>query len=359
MKHSYWLAGIKNDRYKKMKKRNGGISGKFIGRNFFLSQNSMISARMAKKEAQAFHEKIKSTELPKNPVFIVGHWRTGSTFLHQLLDIDPVLFAPKVFHVAQVDSFLVSKDFFEPKMSRIIGTKRPMDNVKIGFNEPQEDEYALLKLTNCSPLEDIIFPKGENYFLDNYEDFMPAKSEKENFVQAFSWFTTRLFIQSGKRIVFKNPFHSLRIPLLNEMFPEAKYIHIYRNPLAVAPSTINMWDIVAKENALKTGWHKPGAEEVAKFYMKLENSLREELAKMPENKYCQVKFEDFEQNPAQTVKNVYAKLGLDIKNDYENKINAYIRNLKNYKKNSYHTEQDEKNKIADICSEYMVNNGYK
>jgi hypothetical protein len=110
-------------------------------------------------------------------------------------------------------------------MQRFMGNKRPMDNIKIGLDEPQEDEYALIKILKDTPLEGMIFQNKSSFFLDNLQNISPKKKDK--FKKSFIFYLKKLSLASNKQIVLKNPFHSFRIPIIQEMFPKAKYIHIY------------------------------------------------------------------------------------------------------------------------------------
>ena len=98
---------------------------------------------------------------------------------------------------------------------------RPMDQVKLGFDEPQEDEYAILKMGMQSPLEKLIFPKNQRYFLSGYSTFVPDTTQLNGWIDSFNLFYTKLVFHYKTRILFKNPFHSLRIELLKKMFPNA------------------------------------------------------------------------------------------------------------------------------------------
>ncbi len=206
---------------------------------------------------------LKNHPVPDDPIIIVGHWRTGSTYLHQLLSLDNNLVTPSVFQVSVPDSFLVSSGYYKPIMTTMLEKNRPMDNVKLGFDEPQEDEYALFKLTADSPLEHVIFPTSKEYFLNSYLDYIPK--DKNSWVKSINQFCKKLSFETGKRVVLKNPFHSLRMKLLSEIFPNAKFIHIHRHPYKVVPSTINMWNIVARQNRLKGKWIEPKTKKCQRF----------------------------------------------------------------------------------------------
>jgi len=347
MKHSYLLAGTSFGKLTKLFIRNGiSLHPKLLFRSLFLLQNTLWASFFKHREIIKYKKVLESHPVPDDPVIIIGHWRTGSTFLHQLLSLDENLITPSVFQVSVPDSFLVSRKYYQPVMTSMMDQTRPMDNVKLGFDEPQEDEYALIKLTADSPLEYVIFPKSKEYFLNQYENFKP--DNKVIWENAIKQFCKKLTFENGKRVVLKNPFHSLRMELLLEIFPNAKFIHTHRHPFKVVPSTINMWNIVARQNRLKGKWTEPKIEDVATVLDKMLDKIRKNLRQLPKEKYCEVSFESFEKDPVSSLKTIYSEIGMDFTNDFEEKVRIYVSQLKSYQKNEYSIGEDEKEIIQKI-----------
>jgi hypothetical protein len=230
-----------------------------------------------------------------------------------------------------------------------MSSTRPMDNVKLGFDEPQEDEYALLKLTGDSPLADVIFSKSNSYFLKSHPDFNPKNIDE--WKRAITNFCNKLHFASGKRILLKNPFHSMRIKLLRETFPEVKFIHIHRHPYKVVPSTINMWNIVAKQNRLKGTWKEPTIKETSEVLNEMLNQIRKDLSALPTGSYTEVNFETFEKDVTLSLKKIYQELGLEYTQEFEENVNTYLSELKNYKKNAFKLTDKDKLSIQEILAE--------
>lgn len=354
MKHSYLLAGIKANRLLAMLVQNKGFSIKYFPRILFLLNAGIWSNIFAFAEKQKFKSKIEKTKIHDDPIFIVGNWRTGSTFLHQLLALDKQFTSPTVYQVSNPDHLLVSKKYYTPIMSKALGDKRPMDNVKIGVNEPQEDEYALLKLCKNTPLENLIFNRTSNTFLNSDKGFLPDNIK--DFEQAIKQLTRKLTLVSGKRILYKNPFHSLRISFLRTIYPNAKFIHIYRNPEKVLPSCQHMWSIVGSQNILKNKWFPPTIEELAILYKKIITTIRNEFQSLKANQAYELKFEDFEKSPVKHIKQIYGQLQLTFTSEYEQSLIEYCNNLSDYKKNRYATPEKENQQIntifKDVLQEY-------
>jgi hypothetical protein len=347
MNHSYFLAGITLRNFFRLIKKHGvSLYPNYLIRILFLLQNGIWASFLKGYERRKLGDQLKNHPVPENPVFIVGHWRTGSTFLHKLMSLDKQCTAPTVFQISVPDSFLVSRKYYEPIMTKVMGKKRPMDNVKLGFDEPQEDEYALMKLTMDSPLIKLIFPNNDDYFLNGYEDFMPTDVEK--WKREMSNFCKKLDFATGKRIILKNPFHSMRIPLLVKMFPDARFIHIYRNPYDVIPSTMNLWNIVGSQNQLKKKWSPPKLVDVVKSYNKILSKINVDFGILPDETKYELRFEDFEKNPVVELKKMYNHFKWEFTGDFEGRLKNHLANLKDYQKNKYSVTDSEKEEIHSI-----------
>ncbi|RLD67733.1 MAG: hypothetical protein DRI84_01595 [Bacteroidetes bacterium] len=347
MKHSYLLIGIRPSKFIAMLKRNNGFSFKYLHRVLFLLTTGLWSGFFSFLENRRFKTKINSIKKLNPPIFIVGNWRTGTTFLHQLLALDPQFNFMSVFMVSHPDHFLVSKKYYMVMMSKLLnGKTRPMDNVKMGVDEPQEDEYAIIKLYDHLILEKLIFQSSNEFFIDEKDDFLP-KNEKK-FLGVLELLMQKMQLRADKTPLFKNPFHSLRIPYIRKHFPEARYIHIYRNPLKVIPSSIHMWNIVGRQNILKGRWIEPSIENIARLYRKIIIGIRNEFQSMKSNLNVEIQFENLEKNPVDTVKEIYKQLELNFSLDYENKLIDYCDGLKSYKKNTHSISEDDKKQIKNI-----------
>jgi len=352
MKHSYILAGTTSGKLLKMVFSNGvSLNPKILFRFLFLLQNGIWASVFKRRERLKFSQALSSSPIPEDPVIIIGHWRTGSTLLHQLMSLDKNLVAPSVFQVSLPDSFLVSEKYYRPVMSSMMSPTRPMDNVKLGFDEPQEDEYALLKLTEDSPLKRIIFQKPDEYFLKQYKDYIPKNIEE--WKEAMRQFCRKLHFATGKRIILKNPFHSLRIELLKETFPDARFIHIHRHPYKVVPSTINMWNIVALQNRLNGKWKEPVVKEVTEVLNDMLFKIRESLDQMPAGTWSEVSFETFEKDPVASLKIIYSEIGLTFTSEFEARVVEYLSGLTGYKKNVFTLKNEDKELIQKIMADHF------
>ena len=102
--------------------------------------------------------KIARTEIHDDPIFVIGHWRSGTTLLHELLVLDERHTYSDTYACFAPTHFLVSGWFFRPRCEVLLPSRRPMDNMAAGWDRPQEDEFALCNMGGRSPYLTIAFP---------------------------------------------------------------------------------------------------------------------------------------------------------------------------------------------------------
>lgn len=359
MKSSYLLVGIKTKKlFKLLSKNKISFRPKYIVRLLFIIQNAFWSSIFSKRENRKVNSKINDISLPQDPVFIIGHWRTGTTYLQKLMSFDENFVTPTLFQTFIPEGFVNSYRFYKPIMKYALGENRPFDNMKAGMDEPQEDEFALLRLSGYSPLNDLIFPADNKYFLNDIKDFTPKNSSLKKWESSMDFFYKKLSYIYNKRLLVKNPFHSMRIDLLREKFPEAKFIHIYRNPFDVVPSTVKMWSIVGSNNELNGKWKSPSCSEVAEFYKRLLTKVDDDLKKLPSGSYTEVSFEEIEKDPVAAIKNIYDSLGLEYSDEYLERIKKFADNNKDYQKNIYNISKEEKEIVSSTLEQHIIRYGY-
>ncbi len=325
----------------------------------FILQNSIWSSLVASREKSRYHHKIQNTPKPTDPIFIIGHWRTGSTFLHQIFQCDPQFTTPTLMQCTYPESFISARKSITRAMNWFLPKTRPMDNVRLGLDDPQEDEYALFRMTGISPLEKLIFPHSSQYFLSDLKQFDLTGSERNAWETALTYFAKKLFMHTGKRIVFKNPFHSLRISMLKELFPDAVFIHIYRDPRIVIPSTINMWTIVGKHNALRKEWKPPEFKEVVSSFDQIMTRIRNDLSALPEKEYIEIRFEELERAPLTTIQSVYSHFTLEYSTSFTTQLTGVLSELSVYKKNVYDLNSKQETLINKQLAHHLKRGGYQ
>jgi hypothetical protein len=192
-------------------------------------------------------QKLNYPSLPLviDPVFIIGLWRTGTTYLHELLADHPAFYTPQTWQCLGVSNFL-TRGF--PSRNRSV--ERPMDHHIISTTSPQEDEFALMALGVSSAylgffrpdtLDQLYYVLSPDYWLfeagDNWGD------EWLRFIQMLPH-------EPKQGLLLKSPNHLFRMPALARMFPNAKCVYIYRDTDACLESNRKMWHAMFNEHAV-------------------------------------------------------------------------------------------------------------
>lgn len=138
----------------------------------------------------------------------------------------------------------------------------------------------------------------------------------------------------------------MRIELLAHMFPGAKFIHITRDPMIVVPSTIRMWNIVANQNSLKKGWVKPGISETASVLREYLDHV-DEVSQKLDNPFAEVRFENLEGTPVDTLRKIYLELDLNWSDEFEIAAVNFLSANKGYQKNIYNLSIKEQDSIQE------------
>jgi omega-hydroxy-beta-dihydromenaquinone-9 sulfotransferase len=352
---NYLTAGIGFSRLVRLIRRNSvSLRPKYIFRLLFLAQSTLWTGIFDYIEKKKYGKQIAATPLPEDPIFIIGHWRTGTTLLHQLMTLDPELAAPTLFQVAEPGCFISSYRYYEPVFSALMPKSRPMDNVKIGMNEPQEDEYAIYRITDFSPIEGIVFPKGSGYFILDTPSFIPEEEkEKKLWMDQLCNYYRKLNFFYGKTIVSKNPFNSLRISELNSLFPKARFIHVIRHPFDVVPSSIHMWKIVQDQNKLNRKGRYPGIPEVVEGLDRILTAIRCDLPYIPGERVYEMKFEDLDADPVSEMRKLYSWFGLPLDEPLIRALENFTDSMKGYRKNEFSLNEAEKQLIRERLNHHM------
>ncbi len=294
-----------------------------------------------------FNSKIYSTKIKKDPIFIIGHWRSGTTLLHNILTQDPQFGYITMLEASFPQSFLIT-NFFKGFMNLLLPKKRPMDNMELGINLPQEEEMALSNLIPFSFYNALYFPETmmENFYRYVCFDTI-SRRILDKWQRAYLYLIKKTtFFMKGKQLVLKNPANTARIKVLIKMFPNAKFIHIYRNPYVVFQSTRNLYKNMLQEFMFQDVSERVIQRNILAIYKNLLTRYFSEMKLIPKNNLYEIKFEDFELNPFAEIEKVYKGLKLTGFDKAKIKLKDYISSLDNYKKNIYEFSKNTIEKVT-------------
>lgn len=271
------------------------------------------------------------------PIFIVGHWRSGTTHLYNVMSKDPGLaFVPPVATGMPWD-FLGLGRVLRPLLDRALPAKRFIDRIPVKPDSPQEDEIALANMQPLSFYHGLYFPRRlREWFMKGvfFEDCSDV--EIERWVRRARHFHTKLtLLQPGRRLLLKNPVYSARVAHLARIYPEARFIHIHRDPIQVFESMRNFYRVLLGEFALQPfdGIDIDGF--ILETYPRLMQALLEQTRQLPDGQLVEVRFEELQQQPIQELERVYTALGIAGFAAARPHFERYLGSVRGYRKNEY------------------------
>jgi hypothetical protein len=299
-----------------------------------ITLQSLKNAVWARVELRKYGDLLDSVTL-QPPIFILGHWRNGTTHLHQIMAQDKRFAFPNSYQVSFPQNFLSTEAWEAPMAALFLPPRRPMDGMEWTLASPQEDEFALCASTWKSPCMGWVFPRQRERFAKylTFRDVPPA--EIGEWRDAFERFLRKLQLRNDRPIILKSPPHTARVSLLLEMFPAAKFIHIHRNPVAVFQSCRKAFDIILDWHRLQRRDANDLDEWIIRQYREMYDAFFEARPLIPAGQFCEVAFEELEEDPIGQVKKIYETLGLPSFETFEPALREYMNSLAGYKKNAH------------------------
>jgi len=317
---------------------------------------SLLNSGLGLTEKVVFGNRVRRVEL-EDPVFVIGHWRTGTTFLHELLALDPRHTYPNTYECFIPNHFLLTEEFAVKNLGFLLPEHRPMDNMAVGLERPFEDEFALMNLGLPSPYLHLAFPGGDDHAryidLDNLSPW-----EMRRWKRVLLRFMRRVALLRPGRLVLKTPAHACRIRPLLELFPNARFIHTVRNPYDVFPSMLNLWKKVCALFSLEE-LEFDGLEEFVfdvgeMLYQKFEATRH----LIPEENLLEVRYEEFTVNPVSALEEVYGKLRLGDFESVRPQVEVHVAGLTGYRRNRFEMPLDTQLSVRERWGWIMDRYGY-
>jgi omega-hydroxy-beta-dihydromenaquinone-9 sulfotransferase len=317
--------------------KNGGVSVSRVPAFLLTLVGTMITAPLRFAEYALYSRKLDELKFAEDPIFIVGHWRSGTTHLHNVISQDQRLgYLTTLQAVFPTCSILLSRiPAMKKAVAKLLPEKRMMDNVSMGIDFPQEEEFSVSCLTTSSHHCNH-FPRTIRESFDKYVLMNMSPKEMSRWKRAYMGVIRKAaFMAGGRRLILKNPYSTARIETLLELFPNAKFIHIYRNPYNIYVSALHDFIKEAEEMALQEFTEEDFSALCYELYEKLMKQYWRSIERVPKGNLCEVSYEAFENAPMDEVLRIYSELGLDANDDMKSSISAYLQSISGYKKNKY------------------------
>ncbi len=303
-------------------RESGGVTPSRIP-HFLLLLVRMSGARLGRSLEAAFaRQGASETTLPGSgdsygtPLFILGHYRSGTTLLHKLLAADSRFASVKTF------------DLFFPTcppslggriqvpfqgLAKLLGIRQPFfHEYALRLDDPNEMEPLMLALgSEWSSYWGYLFPRAADVYLNRYVNW-PSEEIRRGWMQAYSGHLKRVSRRCGGRpLVVKDPPNTARVGTLLELFPRSKFCHVVRDPMEVFISMQALWrDTILPRFALQRISPEDRDALILRHYGVLMEGWESQKNLIPPGNLAEVRYEDLVSDPLRRIREIYEILDL-------------------------------------------------
>lgn len=315
---------------------NGGFDLRYTPRVIVLFLVSLVLLPFNWLERLLYGRQIAAQRLSDSPLIILGHDRSGTTHLLNLLSLDPQFAYTRPSQMVLPGCCILFDKALDFMLSRI-DYRRPFDNVAVGPGSPQDDEVPMVKLTPHCEYHKYSFPRSYRYWLDTY--VFNFSTQSPGFAE---WKHTYLgtlrkaaVLMQRQRSLLKSPATMANLNVVLELFPNARFIHIKRNPYKVIPSQIHLHKTMAR----KYGLERVTDEQLTDFalyqYRGYMEAFLRDRPRIPAGNLIEIRYEDFVADRMGWLDTIYKALNLGDFGALQPRVAAYLDSVQNYEPNRF------------------------
>jgi len=196
-------------------------------------------------ELLVYGSRIKKHKLEHPPVIILGHWRSGTTYLQRLLCAHN-----HTAYLTQYEALLplgtsIHSFVFRPVVQFFFSAfkmQHPAHQLPMTVDFPSEEDIALIAAGfPYTAMWGHIYSNEAIPFFEKYLILKDGSKEQKSFLNFYSYLANRIgYFNKGKHLVLKTPANTTRIKELIQLYPDAKFIYISRDKEEVYHSTIKL-----------------------------------------------------------------------------------------------------------------------
>ena len=236
-----------------------------------------------------------------------------------------------------------------------------MDNIKYSMSLPIEEYISFSTMESDSVYPLNFFPKSfvrynKNAFVDQF-----SEKKRNSWKISYDYLLRKVsYLNSEKSLVLKSPDNTARVRLLKEMYPDAKFVNIYRDPYTVIRSTIHLYDKMMSHWSLEEIPSEETMEDwIIETFKMMYEAYFKEIQSLPSHSLFEIKFEEFEKDPLPIFRNMYETLELDGFDEAMPSIKAYWESLAGYQKNKFEYSERLVKKVDAKLGFYFDHYGYE
>ena len=305
--------------------------------------------------------RIRAHRMEKPPVFIIGFWRSGTTLLHNMLCQDPEASFTTTLQTVFPHMVLSQRSWLRPLINLMLPALRPFDNVRMDMDFPQEEEYGMVNVQHTSLYNFFQFP-------GDFDDIVAHEITPEGSIrqQTSSWSKQyRLLITKagintgGKRYIGKNPCNLARIKLLKQLFPDARFIFIYRDPYRVVESLYRFYLAILPGVQLQETPGEISREKFVKLYVTMMQQYQADKSLLSDHDLIEIKMEDFLKDKLGHLADIYNTLRMDSFETASPYMEKYLLENAGYSRESYDIHPDTYTLVNRYAADIVRKLGYE
>lgn len=290
---------------------NGRVDTRRLGRVIVLALASVVLLPFNLLERVLYGRRIAACRLDDDPVVVLGHDRSGTTHLLNLLSLDPQFAWIRPSQMVLPGCCLL----FDRAVDRLLAWldyRRPFDDVRVGPGSPQDDEVPLVKLTPHCEYHKYSFPRDHRYWLDTYVfRFTPASPAFAAWRRTYLGALRKAAVLMGRRrLLLKSPATMANLEAVLALFPHAKFVHIKRDPHAVVPSQLHLHRTMARKYGLQAVTDAELTDFTFYQYRGYMAGFLADRHRVPAANLVEIRYEDLVADPQRWLAVVYDRLAL-------------------------------------------------
>ena len=306
-------------------------------------------------ECLLWQKRINTHKLKKPPVFIIGFWRSGTTLLHNLMCLHPEASYTTTFQTVFPNLMLTQSFWLKPFTNHFLPVNRPYDKVRMDMDFPQEEEFGMMNLQSSTIYKFFLFPLDFDRIIeqDLYTEKLPL-AKLAIWKKKYASMIAKAEFNTGRSIyIGKNPCHITRIALLKQMYPDARFIFIHRDPYQVNESLYGFIHSIFPGVQLQKVPPDFTREKVVKLYKTIMNSYLHDRQLLPASDLIEIRMDEFIKDKTGCLREIYETFDLGDFDGVLPKIEKYL-NSDNKKKNEPKVPSAETVKLVNLFASDII-----
>ena len=280
-----------------------------------------LSARLKMERDRQLYPNIAHQEI-REPVFIVGLPRSGTSLLHRLLSADPEHRCPLMWEVRspspptrahekrRIQRATQSCNFF----NWLVPTFRYAH--AIGAEVPQEC-VSMMTPTFLSDQFDAMYyvPSYRAWFFR--QNLQPAYEYHRRFLQHLQ------FRRTAGRWILKAPTHMFAMPALLSVYPDALFVQTHRTPVDSMASVSSLVTILRSAFSDAVDSFTVSREAIHYWSETMKKFLRER-DRLANNRICDIQYDEIRREPIRAVRRIYEYFDWSLSHEAERRMRLLV-----------------------------------